>query len=83
MVNYYDLALKIISDMTLSELKKSFDMLESMGIWLDYSTLEIGADFSYINAQYPTNISLDTLSKKIIYVYGIEIDYDAMALWDC
>lgn len=82
MAGYYDLALIIDSDMTLSQLKATFEKLESLNIYIDYNSLELNADFSYIIVQYPDNINLNALDKSISKIDGIEIDYNTMAYWD-
>lgn len=78
MVEYYDLALIIDSKITLSQLNAIFEKLESLNIYIDYDSLEINADYSYLLVQYPDDINI----KSITEIDGIKIDYPAMTYWD-
>lgn len=76
------MALLIDSDRTLHELNAIFETLDHLDAWINYLSMEIGADYTYFEIQYTKKNE-----KKILkYIeemkqYGLKIDYDTMSDW--
>ncbi len=82
MLDYYDIALLVYPDVTISQLRQIAKQIYSLGVGIDWPSAEIGEYGLYLVAQYPNTIKWRDLEKGLSEIDGLVIDYETMRDWD-